>query len=165
MKVERSCFMSLSCRFSNERRRRTVEAQSSWIFVAEFGCVCQSTAPIAEVLKTVSHILTSCQFFWARCADKGHEVSNGMQIRITIRLSPVKPIDPVQIRNVFRQIPCRVGHHEEKIELSKGRVALRCLRCGWESPGWNLDSGRRENQNVLARQTTVHLGQPKAFGL
>jgi hypothetical protein len=78
-----------------------------------------------------------------------------MQIRITIRLSPVKPIDPGQIRNVFKQLPC-FGHHREKIELSSGKLRLRCVRCGRESPGWDLE--RREDQNVLTRQTTVHLG-------
>jgi hypothetical protein len=63
-----------------------------------------------------------------------------MQIRVIIRLSPVKPTDSVQkIGSVLKQIPCRVGHHREKIEVSKGRLALRCDRCGWESPGWNLD--------------------------
>jgi hypothetical protein len=101
-----------------------------------------------------------------------------MQIRIVIRLSPVGSAHPVQtISNVFKQIPCRIGHHEEKLELTKGRLALRCLRCGWVSPGWDLESrglttrldqpnsGRHENQDVLAGQTAVHLGQPEALGL
>ena len=85
-----------------------------------------------------------------------------MQIRIVIRLSPVKPIRPVQIGNVFKQLPC-LGHHREKIEASNGKLRLRCVRCGRESPGWDLE--RREDQNVLTRQSTVHLGQPKSFGL
>jgi hypothetical protein len=109
---------------------------------------------------------------------RGQEVSNGMQIRIVIRLSPVKPAHPVQtIGNVFKQLPCRIGHHEEKLEITRGRLAIRCLRCGWVSPGWDLESreattrpdqpnsGRQENQNVLAAQATVHLGQPEALGL
>ena len=99
-----------------------------------------------------------------------------MQIRVVIRLSPIKPAQPVRkIRNVFKQIPCRLGQHEEKIEATGGRLAIRCLRCGWVSPGWDLeprapllqatkrDSGRDENQNVLAGQPTVHLGQSEAF--
>jgi hypothetical protein len=89
-----------------------------------------------------------------------------MQIRIVIRLSPVTPGEHIhKISSVIKQLPCRVGHHHEKIEVSKGRLALRCLRCGWESPGWNLDSRHREDQDVLTGEAAVHLGQPKAFGL
>ena len=86
-----------------------------------------------------------------------------MQVRIIIRLSPVKPIDPVlKIGNVFKQLPC-LGHHREKIELSSGKLRLRCVRCGRESPGWDLEC--RENQNVLTGQAAVQLGQPKALRL
>jgi hypothetical protein len=66
-----------------------------------------------------------------------------MKIRIIIRSSAVRSSYVRQrVWNVFRQIPCRVTGHKAEIELSTGKLALKCARCGWESPGWTLDHGR-----------------------
>jgi len=71
------------------------------------------------------------------------EVSNIMKIRIIIRSSAVsRSYARQQLWNVFRQMCCRVTGHKAEIELSTGKLALKCARCGWESPGWTLDHGR-----------------------
>jgi hypothetical protein len=66
-----------------------------------------------------------------------------MKIRIIVRSSTVSwGYAPQRMWNVFKQISCRVAGHKAEIELSTGRLALKCVRCGWESPGWTLDHGR-----------------------
>jgi hypothetical protein len=66
-----------------------------------------------------------------------------MKIRIIIRSSAVGPVYARQrVWNVLKQVSCRVIGHKAEIELTTGRLALKCTRCGWESPGWTLDHGR-----------------------
>jgi hypothetical protein len=62
-----------------------------------------------------------------------------MKIRVIIRWSTVTPEAVRQsIWNVFEQMSCRVAGHRAEIEVTTGRLALKCARCGWESPGWNV---------------------------
>jgi hypothetical protein len=66
-----------------------------------------------------------------------------MKIRIIIRSSTVsRAYARHWVWNIFKQLPCRLTGHKAEIELSTGRLALKCGRCGWESPGWTLDHGR-----------------------
>ncbi len=66
-----------------------------------------------------------------------------MKIRVIIRCSAVSPVYARQrMWNVFKQLPCRVVGHQEEIEVTSGKLALKCGRCGWVSPGWTLDHGR-----------------------
>jgi hypothetical protein len=66
-----------------------------------------------------------------------------MKIRIVIRSSAVGPAYArLRVWKLFKQIPCCVTGHKAEIELSTGKLALKCARCGWESPGWTLDHGR-----------------------
>jgi hypothetical protein len=75
-----------------------------------------------------------------------------MKIRIIIRSSAVSRAYVRQrMWNVFKQIPCRVTGHQAEIELSTGKLALKCARCGWESPGWTLDHGRFAGMSGAAR--------------
>ena len=66
-----------------------------------------------------------------------------MKIRVIIRCSAVRP---AYVRhwmwNVFKQVPWRIMGHTAEIEVTSGKLALKCARCGWESPGWTLDHGR-----------------------
>ena len=65
----------------------------------------------------------------ARLAVGREELRNAMQIRIVLRWSPVRSNDALlKICNIFKQLPCRLGHHEEEIERSSGRLALRCVQ-------------------------------------
>jgi hypothetical protein len=66
-----------------------------------------------------------------------------MKIRVIIRWSAVSPAYArQQIWNVFRQVFCRLSGHQAEIEMTTGKLALKCARCGWESPGWTLGQGR-----------------------
>ncbi|MEO5740111.1 MAG: hypothetical protein ABIS29_05905 [Vicinamibacterales bacterium] len=63
-----------------------------------------------------------------------------MKIRFIIRWSTVRPEDVRRsIWNVLKQAPCRLAGHRAGIEVTTGKLALRCARCGWESPGWKID--------------------------
>jgi hypothetical protein len=66
-----------------------------------------------------------------------------MKIRVIIRWSAVRPeYARQQICNIFKQLPCRVTGHKAEMEITTGKLALKCARCGWESPGWTLDRPR-----------------------
>jgi hypothetical protein len=74
---------------------------------------------------------------YAVCAKAG----NAMKFRVIIRWSTVRPEDVRQsICSVFTQALCRVAGHRADIEVKTGKLALKCARCGWESPGWTIDS-------------------------
>ena len=76
---------------------------------------------------------------------------NLMQTRVVIRWSPVGVNDVLQRAcNVFNQISCGVAGHREELERGGGKLALRCARCGWTSPGWTLDE-RRQSATAPAR--------------
>ncbi len=69
------------------------------------------------------------------------EVCNGMKLRIIIRVSPVtSDVTLNTVCKVFKQLPCRMGGHREELDLSAGKLALKCSRCGWRSTGWALDT-------------------------
>ena len=71
------------------------------------------------------------------------KVSNVMKIRVILHWSVVRPEDVRQsIWNVFKQLPCRFTGHRSAVEVKTGKLALKCARCGWESPGWNIDRRR-----------------------
>jgi hypothetical protein len=66
-----------------------------------------------------------------------------MKIRVVIRCSTVRPGDVREsLWHVFKQFPCRVTGHESRIEVSSGKLALKCAKCGWVSPGWEIDQSR-----------------------
>ena len=66
-----------------------------------------------------------------------------MKIKVILRWSTVRPGDARDsICHVFKQVPCRVTGHQSRIEVKTGRLALKCARCGWESPGWEIDQSR-----------------------
>jgi len=70
-------------------------------------------------------------------------MSKGMKIRVIIRVRVVALGDAGRtICNTFKQIPCRIIGHRSEIKVTAGRLALKCARCGWESPGWTLNRFR-----------------------
>ncbi|HUP40402.1 MAG TPA: hypothetical protein VM115_09810 [Vicinamibacterales bacterium] len=63
-----------------------------------------------------------------------------MKIRVVIRWSPVTSEDVRQSTGiVFNQLICRVTGHQTGVEVTTGKLALKCARCGWTSPGWVID--------------------------
>lgn len=49
------------------------------------------------------------------------------------------------------QLRCGVTGHNLLIRYAPDRLSLQCTTCGYESPGWELESARR-----LAPRTTSH---------
>jgi hypothetical protein len=40
----------------------------------------------------------------------------------------------------LRYLQCSLlGGHEECLQFQKNRISLRCISCGYETPGWVLD--------------------------
>lgn len=42
----------------------------------------------------------------------------------------------------LRRIICAFRGHEEYLHFEKNRVYLQCVACGYESPGWTVESRR-----------------------
>ena len=80
------------------------------------------------------------------------DVSNAMKIRVIIRCSTVTPeFVRHSMWNVFKQMSCRVAGHRSEIEVTSGRLALKCARCGWESPGWRIDPRGSSGMGMTSR--------------
>ena len=74
---------------------------------------------------------------------------NAMQIRVVVRWKPVRMNDSFhKMCNAFVHLPCLLGRHEEELEVGNGKLAVKCARCGWKSPGFT----------VGARTTAAELG-------
>lgn len=41
-----------------------------------------------------------------------------------------------------RQALCSLRGHDEFLQYDKNRVFLRCVSCGYETPGWTVDQRR-----------------------
>lgn len=44
------------------------------------------------------------------------------------------------VRRVFRHLKCLAVGHDEEVVLGERALGLRCRYCGWNSPGWSLDT-------------------------
>jgi hypothetical protein len=63
-----------------------------------------------------------------------------MKTRVVIRWSPVRLEDVHEsVWSVFNHVTCRVTGHRTGVALTTGKLALKCERCGWTSPGWVID--------------------------
>lgn len=40
----------------------------------------------------------------------------------------------------LKQLLCGLRGHEDYLQFEKNRVYLQCVACGYESPGWTVDS-------------------------
>jgi len=66
-----------------------------------------------------------------------------MQIRVVVRWKRVKVNDSLRtVCNTVGHLPCAFGYHEEELEIGNGKLALRCTRCGWRSPGLSVGGQR-----------------------
>jgi ribosomal protein S27E len=43
-----------------------------------------------------------------------------------------------RIQSMFRRLACAVMGHQTVMHFEPHRLALRCVECGHETPGWNL---------------------------
>jgi hypothetical protein len=49
----------------------------------------------------------------------------------------------------FKRLLCAVRGHEKYLHFDKNHISLRCVACGYESPGWSL--GERKNAPFMAQ--------------
>ena len=42
------------------------------------------------------------------------------------------------IQSMFRRLTCAVRGHRTVLHFEPRRLALRCIECGYETPGWSL---------------------------
>ena len=42
----------------------------------------------------------------------------------------------------LKQLLCSLRGHEDYLQFDKNRVYLHCVACGYESPGWTVESRR-----------------------
>jgi hypothetical protein len=47
--------------------------------------------------------------------------------------------DVVIAADRVRQFVCGLHGHDALLQFAAGRMFLRCVSCGHETPGWNLD--------------------------
>jgi hypothetical protein len=48
---------------------------------------------------------------------------------------------PFDLHAWLRRWACRLDWHDDEVlALAPGRLFLRCVNCGHESPGWTLDA-------------------------
>ena len=62
-----------------------------------------------------------------------------------------------------KQLWCGLHGHDALLQFEQDRMFLRCVSCGHETPGWNLQD---EPPNVaLAPETPADLVQPQLVGV
>lgn len=44
--------------------------------------------------------------------------------------------------NAFQRVICAIRGHEDYKHFEANRVYLQCVACGYESPGWTVESRR-----------------------
>ena len=64
------------------------------------------------------------------------------QVRVVVRWKPLQV--PKSVQEMCRSLghfPCLIGGHDEELCLGIERLAVRCRRCGWRSPGFTVGTG------------------------
>jgi hypothetical protein len=57
----------------------------------------------------------------------------------------------------MRQTLCALHGHDTFLHFERDRMSLKCVSCGHESPGWELDRARSEQVAERPRQSLPHL--------
>jgi hypothetical protein len=64
------------------------------------------------------------------------------QVRVVVRWKPLQVTKQVQgMCRSLGHFPCLIGRHDEELCLGIERLAVRCRRCGWRSPGFTVGAG------------------------
>lgn len=50
---------------------------------------------------------------------------------------------------VLRQFVCGLSGHENLLHFGRNHLSLKCMSCGYESPGWDIKT-RGENMSPAA---------------
>src|SRR5688572_28772396 len=72
----------------------------------------------------------------------------------------------VRVLAQIRQCCCAVRGHDLLLHFERRRLSLQCAACGWESPGWTIDTRaisllaaartRRTSTSATARKDDSH---------
>lgn len=61
-----------------------------------------------------------------------------------------------QLRQEARHLWCVLtGGHDRLMHFENDRLALRCVSCGSETPGWTLDGPPPSSTNALQRDAAI----------
>jgi hypothetical protein len=60
-----------------------------------------------------------------------------------------------RIWNVCKRCSCSLVGHRHDLELGSKRLALKCERCGWTSPGWTFGP-----QAAAREESATYVVQP-----
>ncbi len=52
----------------------------------------------------------------------------------------------------FRRFVCGLQGHERLMHFERGRLSLKCISCGHESPGWDIRKSKAADAPVLAHE-------------
>ena len=50
----------------------------------------------------------------------------------------------------IRRFVCGLNGHDSLMHFERGRLSLKCMSCGQESPGWDLRKGDADGAPALA---------------
>ncbi len=54
--------------------------------------------------------------------------------------------------NLIYRLLCAIRGHDAVMHFDANRLSLRCLNCGYETPGWSLGTDERRPQDPAADQ-------------
>lgn len=49
----------------------------------------------------------------------------------------------IRASNLLRQFVCGLHGHDTFLNYEKSRLSMRCITCGYETPGWDLKAAPR----------------------
>ena len=55
-----------------------------------------------------------------------------------------QPDAPVRLTRLIGEALCAWHGHEMLLQIEPGRIRLRCMNCGHQTPGWNVKRSRHE---------------------
>lgn len=58
------------------------------------------------------------------------------------------------------QVVCGVQGHEEMVQFDRGRMFLRCVTCGHETPGWDVLGTMNLPRPMVPKATVVARSVP-----
>jgi hypothetical protein len=65
-------------------------------------------------------------------------------------------LDSVQTR--VRRFLCGLSGHDSLRHFERGRISLKCVMCGYETPGWEVGPARTCRERPAGKQSVVSVG-------
>ena len=93
-----------------------------------------------------------------RNPENNASAARSVTMQLTIRWSPPAwHFDFSAAAARLDRLRCALlGGHDDELVVDERVIALRCRRCSWRSPGWQLDSPRSRNPCDRAGMPTEH---------